>query len=293
MYSLLASIAALLIALMVHINGGLIDYFGIHLSSVIIHLSGLIFITFAALGSRNRFLPKLGLSRYLYTGGFIGYFTTLFNLLAIGKINISSILALSLMGQVFFSLFVDQFGLFGMKVRKFNLLKFFSLLLTSAGIYYMLRGTSGNVFIPVIASILSGFTVVLSRQINSELSEKIGVFGATWTNYLMGLIFSFIVFLISTLLLPKTVTPDYPPSFQIFLGGAIGSVIVILSNICVSKMSSFIMTLLMFAGQVFGGLFIDSLVSKSFSFSSFIGGVFAFLGLFLIKLGEKAQAYKD
>jgi len=290
MYSLLASVAAFLIALMIHINSGLIDYFGIHLSSVIIHFCGLVFITFASLGSGKRFLPKRGLSCYLYSGGFVGYFTTLFNLLAIGKISISSILALSLMGQVMFSLFVDQFGLFGMKIRKFNLLKFFSLLLTSAGIYYMLRGTGGSIFVPVTASVLSGFTVVLSRQLNSELSGKIGVFGAAWTNYLMGLILSSLVFIISPLFVPVTKLPDYPPSFHIFLGGAIGSVIVILSNICVSKMSSFIMTLLMFAGQVFGGLIIDSLVSGSFSLSSFVGGVFAFLGLFLIKIGEKAQA---
>lgn len=293
MYSLLASLAALLIALMVHINSGLIDYFGIHASSVIVHLSGLVFISFAALGSGTRFLPKHGLPRYLYTGGFVGYFTTLFNLLAIGKINISSILALSLMGQVVFSLFVDQFGLFGMKVRKFSLLKFFSLLLTSAGIYYMLRGTSGNIFIPVTASILSGFTVVLSRQINSELSEKIGVFGATWTNYLMGLILSSVIYIFSSFFVPKTALPNFPPSFHIFLGGAIGSVIVILSNICVGKMSSFIMTLLMFAGQVFGGLLIDSLVSLSFNTRSLIGGVFAFLGLVLIKIGENAQSSRD
>lgn len=289
MYSLLASLAALLIAIMVYINGGLIEYFGIHLSTVIIHLSGLTFVTAAASVLKKRFLPIKGIPLYLYSGGFVGYFTTLFNLLAVGRISISSILALSLLGQIIFSLLVDQFGLFGMRIRKFDTIKFLSLLLTSAGIYFMLHGSKDFVILPILASLLSGFTVVLSRQINSELSQKTNIYVGTWINYLMGLALSSVIFIISLIISPALDLPDFSPSFHIFLGGAIGSIIVFLSNICVSKMSSFIMTLLMFAGQVFGGLIIDSLVSGMFSVKSFTGGLFAFAGLVLIKSSEKNQ----
>ena len=79
----------------------------------------------------------------------------------------------------------------------------------------------------------------------------------------------------------------FSPRAWIYLGGALGAVAVFLQSICVKHMSSVAMTLVMFAGQVFGGAAIDALFYEKFSTVTLTGGILAFAGLVLNALGAR------
>lgn len=282
MYYSLAALAALLISIMVAVNGRLTASFGVHVSTLLIHAVGLVFITAAVAIKKRKLSSARGLPAARFCGGAIGYFTTLFNSMAVGRISVGAILALSLLGQAVTSLVIDQFGLFGMPVRKFRPAKLAGLAIVSAGIAFLLSGSSAAAFVPGFVSLLSGLTVVVSRSVNAQLAERTDVLVGTWYNYAAGFAVSAAALGVSAIL----GTSEMPSSFPAlpvwgYLGGAIGAVVVLLSNLCVKRMSSLAMTLVMFAGQVFGGVVIDAFMLGEFSWRAAAGGVFAFLGLVL------------
>lgn len=283
MYYALAALAAVLIAVMLAVNGALTDACGIHLATLLIHAVGLCAVSAAALLRRERpFRRARGLPAALFLGGVIGYFTTLFNVMALGKISVTAILALSLLGQAATSLVIDQFGLFGMPVRPFSVSRLPGLCATVAGIAVLLWGSSAGALVPALVSLLTGATVVTSRQINAQLSARTSVVTGTFFNYVTGLVSAALALGIA--LLCGAAVPWSgaltPPAWA-YLGGAIGAMTVFLSNVVTLHMSSLAMTLIMFAGQVFGGVAIDALCYGAFSWRSLAGGVFAFLGLCL------------
>jgi transporter family-2 protein len=296
MYYFLTSLAAVLIAVMVAINGGLTDVYGVHLATLIIHCIGLVAATVVALVKKQKLLASLrGLPAALLLGGAIGYFTTLFNNMAVGKISFTALLALSLLGQAATSLAIDQFGFFGMPVRKFNVGKLAGLGFTVGGIVILLWGDTQSAFLPAFVSLLTGLTVVTSRQINAQLSARTGEYAATWCNYVTGTAVAAAALLIAALTgshIPWGA--GVSPRLWIYLGGVVGTVIVLLSNYVTMKMPSLIMTLFMFAGQVFGGVAIDAALYGDFSARTLLGGVCAFLGLvlnvWLDSRGEKKKA---
>ena len=283
MYYSLAALAAVLISVMVAINGVLAGAYGLHISSVLIHAVGLITATVAAVVKKEKLFSVRGLSAALFTGGAIGYFTTLFNNMAVGRISVTAILALSLLGQAVTSLVIDQFGLFSMPVRKFRPASLAGLVMVSVGITFLLSGSGASAFVPVLVSLLTGLTVVVSRSVNSQLAEHKSVIVSTWYNYVTGLLVS------AAALLIAAAAGAAIPAWA-YLGGLLGAAVVLLSNLCVSRMSSLAMTLVMFAGQVFGGVAIDAVILGEFSWRSMAGGIFAFLGLVLnILLDARAE----
>ena len=78
-----------------------------------------------------------------------------------------------------------------------------------------------------------------------------------------------------------------------YLGGALGALAVFLQNICVKHMSSVAMTLVMFAGQVFGGAAIDAVFYGAFSAEKLAGGALAFVGLVLNALAARRHAVPE
>ncbi len=282
MYYFFAALAAFLIAVMVAINGGLTDVYGIHFATLFIHVVGLVFISAAAVVKRERvFSAVRGLPAWLFCGGAIGYFTTLFNVMAIGKISVTAILALSLLGQAATALVIDQFGFFGMPVKKFNAAKLAGLAATVVGIVFLLGGGGASAFVPAFVSFLTGITVVTSRQVNAQLAARTSVVVSTWCNYAVGLATAAVALGIALLAGARMPAQAADPRLWIYLGGAVGVVIVFLSNIVTMRMPALVMTLIMFAGQVFGGVAIDALFCGDFSWRTLAGGVFAFLGLVL------------
>lgn len=131
----------------------------------------------------------------------------------------------------------------------------------------------------IFISILAGVSIVISRIINSNLAEKIGIFQSTFFNYIVGLFFSLIFLLISKeyLFISNMKLQSIP--LWAYLGGLAGVFVVTLSSYVTPKISAFYLTLLIFIGQLFAGILIDYLTLKQLSIGKIIGGLLVLTGL--------------
>lgn len=138
MYKLLSGLTGILIAVMVAINGVLSQHIGNYTSTVIIHITGLICISFALIISKENFKLDKNISLYLYSAGAIGVFTVLFNNISFNNLGASLSLSLGLLGQSIASIIIDQYGLLGAKAVKFNRKKLTGLIIVTIGIIVMI-----------------------------------------------------------------------------------------------------------------------------------------------------------
>ena len=133
--------------------------------------------------------------------------------------------------------------------------------------------------VAIIVSLLAGATIVLSRTLNAKLAMETSLLASTFYNYLVG----FLVAIITLLLLGKEelMHPVTTISTNIFIyfGGIFGIMVVLILNMTVSKISSFYVTLLLFIGQIFTGILLDVLLSKTYSIKQIVGGLFVIIGL--------------
>lgn len=131
----------------------------------------------------------------------------------------------------------------------------------------------------ILAAVLSGVSIVISRIINSQLGNKIGVFQSTFYNYITGLFLSGVFLLISKeTLLASTDTLRAIP-FAAYLGGLVGVISIAFSNYVAPKISAFYMALLIFIGQLFVGILIDYFTLNQLSIGKVIGGIIVCIGL--------------
>jgi transporter family-2 protein len=275
MYYALSLLTGVLISVMVLFNGRLTERYGLYAATVIIHIVGLALITFISKVKRERLFTETH-AWFLYLGGFIGVSTTVMNNFAFGRISVSAIMALMLFGQSVAGLVFDQYGLLGMPKHPFTKQKLVGLTLILAGIVSMVN----NFEVPaMVFSFIAGATIVLSRTLNAKLADLTSVRVSTFYNYLTGLLLSVPVFLL--LGRNEIIFTDFTFSanWYIYLGGALGVCVVLLSNITVMKISSFYLTLLIFVGQVFAGVIVDMVLSQAISTRIIIGGVLVTAGL--------------
>lgn len=293
MYYLLALLCAATISGMSAINGQLSLSCDAFASTVLIHVSGLIGITILALVRKEKLFLKERIRPALYLGGAIGVGTTIFNNAAYGHISLSAILALGLFSQAVTSLVIDHFGLFHMPVRKFNPGKLVGFVFTLLGIVCLFHGSS-FMLLPVIFSLLTGITIVCSRSVNAELAEKSSVLVSTWYNYVVGLVTCSILWIGAVFSGKSTFSITFSAPWWVYTGGLIGVISVSLLNLVTKKMSAFILTLIMFVGQLFTGILIDALTGDGFSTTYIIGGILTTLGLcFNLWLDRRFYGFSD
>lgn len=131
----------------------------------------------------------------------------------------------------------------------------------------------------IIVSILAGSTIVVSRTINAKLAERIGTLQSTLINYIVGLMIStMFLFVMKDRFVLFTISPQLDKSW-IYLGGLVGVLTILISNIVSLKLSAFNATLFIFIGQLFTGMLIDYLIIKQFSIYQFLGGILVLCGL--------------
>lgn len=129
----------------------------------------------------------------------------------------------------------------------------------------------------ILISITSGAIVVISRILNTRLSEKVGLMESSFFNYLTGLLSSLILF---AFVKDKiALSQFYNIPFWAYLGGVLGIAVVILSSVVTSKMSTFYITLIIFIGQLFTGIIIDCITLNTIPFAKIIGGLLVVFGL--------------
>ncbi|WP_202931036.1 DMT family transporter [Aminipila terrae] len=136
MYYFLSVLAGSIIAVMIAVNGVLTSHFTIYLATVIIHIVGLIIITIILVRHKENPAPwkNKKLPLFLYSGGLVGVATTIFNNMAFGKISMSAILAIVLLGQSITSIVIDHFGWLDMPYQPFNKKKLIGLSFIILGI---------------------------------------------------------------------------------------------------------------------------------------------------------------
>lgn len=275
---LLSFVGAACIAIMLVLNGQLTQVYDFYASTFIIHLIGLIATTIIMWVKKEKFRLGNAIPILLYTGGLLGVGTTIFNNAAFGKISVSAILALGLFAQAVTSLVIDHFGVFHMPIQKFNRGKLIGFLFTMSGILCLLRG-SGFVWIPVVLSLITGITIVTSRSVNAELAEKSSVWASTWYNYFVGLLTCGIIWGVAVCFGQSTFQLQIDLNPWIYTGGLVGVITVTILNVVTKKMSAFILTLIMFVGQLFTGILLDLMLGQTFTMTYLMGGVLTVFGL--------------
>jgi len=275
MYYILSLLSGVLIAVMIAINGGLTAEYGLHEVTVFIHLTGLLMIGSVVLLKRERPFAVRH-PWFLYMGGAIGVLVVVFNNFAFGRISVSAILALVLLGQGVAGLVIDQYGLFGMPRHPFSLGKLVGLILILVGIVPMLTDFE---IVAVAMSFVAGVGVVISRTLNAKLGDLTSVQIGTFFNYFVGLIIALPVYFLLGTGEAFPVGLPITANWYLYIGGFIGVVVITMSNVIVVKIAAFYLTLLIFVGQVFTGILIDTLLEGAFSFPTLLGGVLVSFGL--------------
>jgi transporter family-2 protein len=213
---------------------------------------------------------------FLYIGGALGVMTVIFNNYSFMRISVSAILALMLFGQSVASLAIDQYGWLGMPKHPFNKRRIIGLLLTICGIAVMLDRFE---IVAVLMSFVSGIIIVTSRTLNAKLAELSNIRISTFFNYVVGLIVCTPVFFILGSNEGSFGGIVISLDSYMYLGGVVGVCVVLISNIIVAKVPAFYLSLLVFISQVFTGVVIDALISRSFSLQILIGGILVSAGL--------------
>jgi bacterial/archaeal transporter family-2 protein len=280
-YYLFTMLTGSLFAIMIVVNGRLGIFIGLYLSCVVIHLVGLVGSSFILTAKKQVPFkhPKVPLK--YYSGGLFGIVTVLLFNTAYGQISVTALVALGLLGQAVSSLFVDQFGLFEMKKRPLNKKQIPGLIVAAVGIALMLRGFSAESVLPVILALLTGVTVVTSRTINGALGKRSTASLSAWYNHLVGLFGSVVV--LAILGFPGSIPFDHInlSNAWIFTGGMLGVLAVTFSNFLIHHVSSYSMTLLLFVGQITGGVLLDVFLEGSFAPIQVLAGLIIVVGFSL------------
>ncbi len=277
MYYLLALAAGVIISVMVSLNGGLTAAYGAYIAAAVIHAVGVVFAFVLCLIRRQKVFRRYHAPLWAYLGGVIGVFTVYFNNYAYGRISVTSIVALGLLGQSVLSNAIDAFGLFGMEKRPVGKSAWLGAGVSLAGIAVMMDNSVDGAVAAVLVSVLAGVTVVLSRTVNARLAERTGALLGSFWNHLVGL--PICVALVLILPAARVAAPVEAPPW-VYLGGTLGVLAVLVFNIIVPKISAFRITLLSFVGQIFTGIVIDLICGYDISGRLFWGGLICAAGLF-------------
>ncbi len=283
MYYIIALITGMLISIMITANGGLAAEVGLYSSTILIHIVGLTIMTVVMIVKKVNPFKNMQ-PWYLYLGGVMGVIATVGNSYAFEPLGVSAILALGLLGQSIMGLIIDQFGLFGMKTYKLKPLRLIAFAVMLVGAVFMIRQVD---LIAMLLSFSVGAALVLQRVINGNLAERTNTTVSTAYTYIIGLLGSILVLLVLGLKEPMIVDFSLPTNWLIYTGGAIGTVTVLLSMICVRKIPSYGLSVLIFIGQVFTGIIVDSILIGEIVVINLIGGIIITAGLCLDVLFSK------
>jgi len=137
MNNLISAFIGAILSIMIMFNGVLTKTTGNYISIVVIHIVGLFSIILILLIRKSKFKLQNNIPLYWYSAGAIGVITVLFTNLSFLELGVSVTIALGLLGQSISSIIIDNFGLLGMDVVKFEKKKFIGLIFIAIGILIM------------------------------------------------------------------------------------------------------------------------------------------------------------
>ncbi|MGC5325442.1 DMT family transporter [Brevibacillus sp. SYSU BS000544] len=132
----------------------------------------------------------------------------------------------------------------------------------------------------IAMALLTGVLVIMSFIINSNLAKQIGVFQGTLINYIVGLICSVIVWIIASGTESVNLGLFGNVPMWAFIGGGVGVMIVVISNILIPTIPAVYSTLLIFIGQLSTSVVIDYFAGNEVTTGKIVGGLLILSGLF-------------
>lgn len=148
--------------------------------------------------------------------------------------------------------------------------------------------------IAIVLSILSGATIVLSRQVNGYFTKYTSASTSTFMNYFTGLISSIIVFIFYGIsLTPHINVAKLTASPIILFGGSLSIINVFLLNILVSRIPPVALTLTTFTTQIISGMIFDYAFYGIFSPNKCIGICIVIAGLIISQMPATRSVYRS
>ncbi len=147
----------------------------------------------------------------------------------------------------------------------------------------------------IAMALSAGALVIISISINGNLARKVGLVQSGMTNYIVGLISSFVFYLVVYGSFGQLSLENINSApWYFYLGGAVGSVIVVMNSILINRISAVYVTILVFLGQMATGILIDYFNLHIFSKGKVIGGILSVAGLvYYISGDEKAEVISE
>lgn len=279
MYKFFATGIGSMIAMMIMFNSQFAKQAGYLLSTLIIHLVGLILISLILVFRDEK--KSTSVPFYLYLAGVIGVFVVFSNNYCFQMMGASLTLAIGIIGQSSGSIITDSTGFLGMTKYPFDPKKIFAIVVSLFGIVLMIEDWQLDVIIAIL-SFFTGILVLLTMVLNTQLAVRIGIFKGTRVNYLAGLVTTCILMLIfnaeisGSLDVLASINPVY-----VFGGGILGVFTVSSINLVLPKIPTLYSTLLIVIGQMATGLIVDYFLFDMFSFRKLLGVLIVLAGIFI------------
>lgn len=131
----------------------------------------------------------------------------------------------------------------------------------------------------IILAFLCGGITIVSMIINARLAQEIGTLQGGFVNYTVGLLVTVLVVFIIMFTGNFTTGNLSGIPFYAFLGGFVGVMVVIASNIVIPNIPAIYTTILIFIGQIFTGIILDYFRLGSISIGKIIGGLLIIVGM--------------
>ena len=131
----------------------------------------------------------------------------------------------------------------------------------------------------VMAGLGAGVARAIARTANASVAGKFGVARSTFYNFVVGLVCSIAALLVAgdARRLPALLNAQVPQ--WAYFGGLVGVLFVVCSSLAATRMSAFVMTLLLLVGQVTAGIVLDAVLRGQVAPLQVVGGALLFAGL--------------
>ncbi|OHW63177.1 hypothetical protein EUAN_00410 [Andreesenia angusta] len=131
----------------------------------------------------------------------------------------------------------------------------------------------------IAIALVTGSMVVLSMVINSKLAGRVGVISGTLVNYMVGLLGITVFLLLKDRGMAVELSGFKEIPIWAYFGGAVGVLVVSLSNVVIPKIPTIYSSILIFIGQISMGMIIDYFLLDIISIGKLVGSGLILLGL--------------
>lgn len=142
----------------------------------------------------------------------------------------------------------------------------------------------------IFVAIIIGVSIVVAMVQNGALTEKIGYKNTTLVNFITGIMGTLTIFIMTRQSLTSFLDLANMKPLG-YIGGIMGVIVVLLSNIVIRKIPVIESAMLAYVGQLACGLLIDVLLGTSLSNGKIIGCVLILTGVMFNTYADKKSGF--